>query len=60
MSESTRAWIYRAVLAIVAVAGVFGYLTDEQGATIVALVGGLLGAGLATANTSTKKAEPEG
>lgn len=55
MSESTRAWIYRACLALVALAVVYGVVTDEQAASWVAVVTALLGNGLATLNTSTKR-----
>ncbi len=59
MSESTRAYIYRGVLILVFALGTFGVITQEQGAQIVAIVAGFLGAGLAVKHTSTKKGEHE-
>ena len=56
MSESTRAWVYRGLLALVALAIVYGLVTDEQAAAWVAVVSAILGNGLATLNTSTKGA----
>lgn len=55
MSETTRAWIYRTCLALVAVAVVYGLVTEEQAASWVAVATALLGNGLASANTSTKR-----
>ena len=55
MNEPARAWIYRACLALVALAVVYGVVTDEQAASWVAVVSALLGNGLATLNTSTRK-----
>ncbi len=55
MSESTRAWIYRVCLAVVALAVVYGVVSDEQAASWVAVVTALLGNGLASLNTSTKR-----
>lgn len=55
MNESTRAWVYRGLLALVALAVVYGLVTDEQAAAWVAAVSAVLGNGLATLNTTTKK-----
>lgn len=57
MTEQTRAWIYRVALVLIALAGIYGLVTEEQAATWVMLVTTLLGvgaSGLASANTSTK------
>lgn len=54
MSEVTRAWVYRVLLAIVAVAVIYGLVTEEQAAAWVGVVSALVGNGLATLNTSTK------
>lgn len=55
MSETTRAWVYRGLLALVALAVVYGLVTDEQAAAWVAVVSAVLGNGLAVVNTTTKK-----
>ena len=54
MNETVRAWVYRGLLALVAVAVVYGLITDEQAAAWVAVVSAILGNGLATLNTTTK------
>ena len=54
MSTQTRAWVYRGLLALVALAIVYGVVTEEQAAAWVAVVSAVLGNGLATLNTSTK------
>lgn len=54
MSEQTRGWVYRIALVAIAALGIFGVVTEEQGAQLVALVTALLGVGataLATRNT---------
>lgn len=52
MSESTRALIYRGLLALLAVAVAYGFIADEQQvAAWTALVAALFGNGLAAANT---------
>lgn len=56
-NEQTRAYIYRVVLALVAVALIYGVATQEQLNGWLQVVGALLGisvSGLAAANTSTK------
>lgn len=58
MNESTRAWVYRSCLALVALAVVYGVATEDQAAAWVAVVSALLGNGLATLNTSTRKDQP--
>lgn len=57
MSETTRAWVYRGLLALVALAVVYGFVTDEQAAAWIAVVSAVLGNGLAAVNTTTKKGE---
>ena len=55
MSESTRALIYRGLLALLALAVAYGFIADEQQvAAWTALVAALFGNGLAAANTSRK------
>jgi hypothetical protein len=54
MSTTTRAWVYRGLLALVTLAIVYGLVTEEQAAAWVAALSAVLGNGLATINTSTK------
>ena len=54
MTETTRAWVYRGLLALVTLAVVYGIATEEQAAAWVAVLSAILGNGLATLNTSTK------
>ena len=51
MSESTRALIYRALVVLIPLLVVFGLVTEETAAALVAAAAGLFGAGLATKNT---------
>lgn len=53
MNESTRAYIYRILLAIVPIAQSYGLVNDSDAALIVSLVAAVFGVGLATFNTST-------
>ena len=53
MSESTRAWLYRVMLAATALAVIYGLVTEEEAVGWVAVATALLGNGLATVNTST-------
>lgn len=56
MSEKTRAYIYRIVLAVIPLLVVFGVVSEDQVTEWVALAAAVLGtgaAGLATGNTST-------
>jgi hypothetical protein len=55
MTETTRAWVYRGLLALVTLAVVYGIATEEQAAAWVAVLSAVLGNGLATLNTTTKK-----
>lgn len=54
LPESTRAWIYRVLVAVAALAVGYGLLTGEEAALWLAAASAVLGNGLATANTSTK------
>jgi hypothetical protein len=54
MSEATRAWIYRVVLALLLVAGIYGLVDEQQAAGWGALALAVFGNGLAVLNTSTK------
>ena len=55
MSESTRALIYRGLLALLALAVAYGFVADQQQvAAWTALVAALFGNGLAAVNTSRK------
>ncbi len=54
ISEHTRAWIYRVLLAAQPLIVAYGVASSEQAAMWIAVVSALLGTGLATVNTSTK------
>lgn len=54
MTESTRAYLYRVSLAVLAIVAAYGYIEESKVALFVALIGALLPVGLAAANTSTK------
>ena len=54
MNESTRAYIYRVLLAVVPVLTARGIVSDSDASLIVALAAAILGIGLAVHNTSTK------
>ena len=53
MSEPTRAWLYRILVAAVPLLIAYGALDESVAPLWVALAGSVLGLGLATANTST-------
>lgn len=55
MDETTRAWVYRGLLALVALAVAYGLITEETATAWVAVVAALLGNGLAAVNTTTKR-----
>lgn len=57
MSEATRAWIYRAVTVLLALAAGYGFISDEQQAGWSSLAGVLIGL-LASFNTSTSSPQP--
>jgi hypothetical protein len=52
-NETNRAWLYRVLLAVVALAVGYGLVTDEQGVLWLAVAAAVLGNGLAAKNTST-------
>jgi hypothetical protein len=54
LNEETRAWIYRVLLALQPVVVAYSLATEEQAALWLGVASAVLGAGLATANTSTK------
>lgn len=54
LSEPVRAWIYRVLIALGAVAAVWGWLNQEQIAAILGVVVAVLNV-LPAVNTSTKK-----
>jgi uncharacterized membrane protein YjjB (DUF3815 family) len=53
-SEPVRAWIYRILLACVAVATVYNVIDEEAAVAWGALAAALVGTGLASANTSVR------
>ncbi len=58
MNESTRAWIYRVLLAAIPIAIAYGVINEQDASLWIGLVGAVLGTGLATINTSTKSDAP--
>ena len=58
LSESTRAYIYRILLAVQPLVVAYGLLTDELAALWVGVASAVLGAGLATLNTDTGRSTP--
>lgn len=54
MSETTRAYIYRILVAAAPLAAAYGLVTNETLALWLALAAAVLGTGLAAANTATK------
>ena len=54
-SESTRAYVYAVLVAVVPLLIGYGILTAEEAALWLGLAAAVLGLGLATANTSTKR-----
>lgn len=56
MSERTRAYIYRVLLAAVPLLQAYGIVEENKVPLIVGLIAAVLGTGLAVANTSTKDA----
>ena len=55
MSTTQRAWVYRVLVILSILAIGFGLVTEEQAAAWVAAAAALLGNGLATINTTTKR-----
>jgi hypothetical protein len=56
-NQATRAWIYRVLVAVQPIVVAYGLASSEQAAMWAAVITAVLGAGLATANTSTKPQE---
>jgi hypothetical protein len=52
LSESTRGWIYRILLALQPLAVAYGFLTGDMAALWVNVGSAVLGLGLASAKTS--------
>lgn len=57
LTEPTRAWIYRVLLAAQPIIVAYGFATDELAVLWLSLIAAVLGTGLATINTSTKTPE---
>lgn len=53
MNESTRAYIYRVALAVLALLAFYGVVSEEEIPLIIGVIGALLPVGLAVKNTST-------
>jgi hypothetical protein len=53
MSETTRAWIYRVLLALQPLVVAYGLTTDTLAVLWLGVASAVLGTGLATVNTST-------
>lgn len=53
-NETTRAYIYRVLVALVPIAVGYGVVDSRQVAVWLGLASAILGFGLASANTSTK------
>lgn len=54
MSETTRAWLYRVLVAVVPILTAYGVVAEEKAPLFVALAAAVFGNGLAAKNTSTK------
>lgn len=54
LSQHTRAWIYRVLLAVQPLVVAYGLTTDSLAVLWVGVVSAVLGTGLAAANTTTK------
>jgi hypothetical protein len=52
-TESTRAWIYRVLLAAQPLIVIYGVASDAKAALWIGFGSAVLGTGLATANTKT-------
>ncbi len=55
MTESTRAYIYRVLLALQPIVVAYGVVSDTQAVLWLSVASAVLGTGLATLNTSTDK-----
>ena len=56
--QSTRAWLYRVVAAVIVLAAGYGLVSDSQTALWLGLAAALLGTGTAVANTPRRPAPP--
>ena len=54
LSEPTRAWVYRVLLAVIPILTAYGVVDDQLAPLFIALGAAVLGTGLAVGNTSTK------
>lgn len=54
-NEATRAWIYRVLVAVVPILVFYGAVDESQIAVWLGLASSVLGFGMASMNTSTKK-----
>jgi len=54
MNETTRAWIYRILLALQPLVVAYGIATETEAVLWVGVASAVLGTGLASVNTSTK------
>jgi hypothetical protein len=54
-NEATRAWIYRVLVAAVPILVFYGAVDESQIAVWLGLASSVLGFGMASMNTSTKK-----
>lgn len=54
-NEATRAWIYRVLVAVVPILVFYGAVDESQIAVWLGLASSVLGLGMASMNTSTKK-----
>lgn len=52
--ETTRAWIYRVLLALQPIVVAYGLVTETEAVLWVGVVSAVLGTGLAAVNTSTQ------
>jgi hypothetical protein len=55
MTEATRAYIYRVLLALQPLIVAYGLTTDTEAVLWLSVVSAFLGTGLAAKNTSTEK-----
>lgn len=58
LSESTRAYIYRILLAVQPLVVAYGVLNEQLAALWVSVAAAVLGTGLATLNTDTGRSTP--
>jgi hypothetical protein len=55
MTEATRAYVYRVLLALQPVVVAYGLVSDTEAVLWLSVVSAVLGTGLASLNTSTDK-----